>query len=73
LIHCQDLLNIHSSLADHAAYLVDSWPDFDRPIHSDARKKIGRVNLGAYPSVNFDFLDSIQLPDLMLDLFCGHW
>jgi uncharacterized membrane protein (DUF106 family) len=27
------------------------------------------VNLGAYPSVNLDFLDSIQLPDLILDLF----
>jgi hypothetical protein len=30
------------------------------------------MGLNVYPSENFDFVDSVQLPDLILDLFCIH-
>jgi hypothetical protein len=33
---------------------------------------MGRVGLNVYPSEDFDFVDSVQLPDLILDLFCIH-
>jgi hypothetical protein len=30
---------------------------------------MGRVGLNIYPSEDFDFVDSVQHPDLILDLF----
>jgi hypothetical protein len=30
------------------------------------------VGLNVYPSEYFDFVESVQLPDLILDLFCIH-
>ena len=30
------------------------------------------MGLNVYPSEDFDFVDSVQLPDLILDLFCIH-
>jgi hypothetical protein len=30
------------------------------------------VSLNIYPSEEFDFVDSVQLPNLILDLFCIH-
>jgi hypothetical protein len=30
------------------------------------------VALNVYPSEDFDFVDSVQLPDLILDLVCIH-
>ena len=34
---------------------------------------MGRVGLNVYPSEDFDFVDSVQLPDLIVDLFCIHY
>jgi hypothetical protein len=34
---------------------------------------MGPVGLIIYPSEDFDFVNLVQLPDLILDLFCIHF
>jgi hypothetical protein len=57
--------------ADHSPLLFDPLANRTRPIHSDFRKEIG-CDLFIDPSVDFDFVDSAQTPDLVFDLFGTH-
>lgn len=58
--------------ANHSAFLFDSLADCMWPIHSDSGKETGGVGLYCDPSVDFHFVDLVQFPDLVLDLFCIH-
>ena len=55
----------------HLALLFDFLADLGRPIDSDSGKEICRCFF-IDPSVDFDFVDPAQLPDLVFYLFGIH-